>query len=403
MKIRQQKVLWVSLFAVFLVERAVNWGYQKWKPDWSNRHQDIFPSQLRHSTQATNCRPENAHLSPASNVDVASQRINMTVSFTLPRGCEQNWDSLLHYGAMDAKNNFTATPSESLEFSFSNYVQKFQSSRIYHAILPEISAGSYAYWYLIEIMPKASVVDDLVRRQRSPVKSQIFHFDSPPLPNQPLRVALIADWGASDEAVKTMQGMLDVRARRSLLGVSQGGEELPLSAVIVAGDISYANAHLPSWETFLNKMEPLFSSTPLLIAAGNHEIECNRHNFEVFQAYEHYFRVPNRIAAPVDRRPIPRQLSDCTHPAQFETVYNYGNSFYSYKSGMLHIIVLNSYTDTTRGSKQFVWLQEEFETQVDRITTPYVLVVFHCPLHTTFQGHNGMFNFFNDNNPFTTV
>ena len=139
----------------------------------------------------------------------------------------------------------------------------------------------------------------------------------------------------------------------------------------------------------MNKMEPLFSTVPLLVAPGNHEIECNRDNFQVFQAYEHYFRVPNR-QLPVHRLPIPSQRSDCTHPAEFQTVYEYGNSFYSYRHGMVHIIVLNSYTNTTRGSEQYHWLVTELvEANVDRRWTPWLMVVFHCPLHTTFRGHNG--------------
>ena len=164
----------------------------------------------------------------------------------------------------------------------------------------------------------------------------------------------------------------------------------PLSAVIVAGDISYANSYLPSWESWLQDMEPLFSSTPLLVAAGNHEIECNRHNFQVFQAYESYFRNPNRVAE-AHVEPIPWQVEDCTHPAEFMTTYWYGNSFYSYRHGLLQIIVLNSYTNTTQGSAQYQWLKEELEMRVDRTITPWLLTVFHCPFHTTFRGHNGTF------------
>jgi hypothetical protein len=55
---------------------------------------------------------------------------------------------------------------------------------------------------------------------------------------------------------------------------------------------------------------------------------------------------------------------------------------------MVQVIVLNSYTDTKVGSVQYKWLERELQA-VDRTITPWLLVMFHCPLHTTFLGHDG--------------
>jgi Calcineurin-like phosphoesterase len=379
----------------------------------------VLPS-LRGSSRRTRpCLPWNFHLSPASNVDLQDATINMTLSFTVPRECHSKWTPLISYGGgihpgqdRNATHTTTGTssrstvlsgtttthttlPNESLQFSFSNYLRRYQSSQIYHAILSDIQAGSLPYWYTVDLIPRRSNdqgtrssntnnninhrVDVLVRQPRS--VRRVFY--SPPLPSEPVRLALIGDWGASHEAVTTMKGML--WAATTTVTTSR---QPPLSAIIVAGDISYANANLPVWEDFLNRMEPLFSTIPLLVTPGNHEIECNRDDFQVFQAYEHYFRVPNRIR-PAHRLPIPKQFQDCTHPAEFQTTYEYGNSFYSYRHGMLQVIVLNSYTNTTKGSPQYEWLVNEFKHHIDRKVTPWLLVVFHCPFHTTFRGHNG--------------
>ena len=358
---------------------------------------DVWTGFLRkcHETRSTNppCPPSHIHWSPASNVDFGSHRVNVTVSFTLPDHPEcrpsvvtpvvwyqkqkqpqqqqpphqESWSTPEH-----------VIPTESFQFHYSSYLRQFTSSWIHHAILPELEGGETPYWYSIQVVPTNHRNSSrLVKMDRG--GAAVHNFTTPPLPSKSVRIALIADWGGSDDAVRTMKGMLSRKSVPSLP---------PLSAVVVAGDISYANSHLPTWEDWLETMQPLSSSTPLLVAPGNHEIECNRATFQVFQAYESYFRNPNRIKAPqVD--PIPRQLSDCTHPAQFLTKYWYGNSFYSYRHGLLQIVVLNSYTNTTKGSVQYEWLKQELETRVDRKITPWLLVVFHCPLHTTFRGHNG--------------
>jgi acid phosphatase type 7 len=51
------------------------------------------------------------------------------------------------------------------------------------------------------------------------------------------------------------------------------------------------------------------------------------------------------------------------------------------------VIVLNSYTQSTPGSPQYEWLHNELQFRFDRAMTPWLLVVFHCPLYTLFEGH----------------
>lgn len=139
---------------------------------------------------------------------------------------------------------------------------------------------------------------------------------------------------------------------------------------------------------------------PVLVAPGNHEIECDQKDFSIFTAYESYFRNPNRIGPP-EIQPVPRDENEdisadggrwhCNNPSEIVLHYLYGNSFYAYIHGMVQIYVLNSYTDTTKGSVQYNWLLHQFEHVLDRTLTPWIMVVFHCPLHTTFHGHNSKF------------
>ena len=107
-----------------------------------------------------------------------------------------------------------------------------------------------------------------------------------------------------------------------------------------------------------------------------------------FVPYEHWFRNPNRIRE-AQLEPVSEQYRNesCSNPSEFQGVYNYGNSFYSYRHGLFHIVILNSYADCTVGSVQRHWLEAELSERFDREKTPWLLVSFHAPLYTTFKGH----------------
>jgi hypothetical protein len=132
----------------------------------------------------------------------------------------------------------------------------------------------------------------------------------------------------------------------------------------------------------------------LQAAGGNHEIECDNITHEIFVPYENYFRNPNRIA-PADMLPVSDDYrktlwhEQCTTSGEFLGHYNFGNSFYGFQHGLAQVVVLNSYTDTLPGSVQYAWLEETLRNVHRTEETPWLLVMFHCPLHTTFVGHNG--------------
>ena len=166
----------------------------------------------------------------------------------------------------------------------------------------------------------------------------------------------------------------------------------PTTLLLIAGDMSYADSDPLRWLSWFDLMEPLTRSLTMHTAPGNHEIECDNATLEIFKQYENYFHNPNRIAEP-ELRPITSEYREtlweqsCSTPSEFQGHYNYGNSFYSFQHGYIHFIILSSYSDTRRGSPQYEWLVSELEYNVDRTATPWLIVSFHCPLYTTFQGH----------------
>ena len=72
---------------------------------------------------------------------------------------------------------------------------------------------------------------------------------------------------------------------------------------------------------------------------------------------------------------------DCT-PSAYTGSYDYGNSFYSFEMGLAHVMVLNSYTNTSFGSAQYTWLEDDLAS-VDTKVTPWIIAMFHSPWYNS--------------------
>ena len=138
--------------------------------------------------------------------------------------------------------------------------------------------------------------------------------------------------------------------------------------------------------------------------------QCDIRTLDVFGNHELWFRMPNRRED--ERSPITLEYKKslrsehCISPTRFQSKYNYGNSFYSYRHGSVHVIVLNPYTPCAPGSVQHSWLHAELRDNIDRSKTPWLMVVTHNPLYTIFEGHirpvdadamESLFNFYGVN------
>ena len=75
----------------------------------------------------------------------------------------------------------------------------------------------------------------------------------------------------------------------------------------------------------------------------------------------------------------------CT-PSKARTGYSYGNAFWSINVGPLHLISLNCYSVADSNSHQYNWLVDDLYG-VNRSTTPFVVVVEHCPWYSSSKVH----------------
>ena len=313
--------------------------------------------------------------------------MSMTVSFSLDyKHCKHVAPYVYYTKDKDEKRatasrlHFNYTSSETGEY--------FESDWLYHVVLPDLRADTH-YEYRIEVektLLEADVTSSLAWRRRLSQKvaeTPPLSFQTPPLPGSPTTIALVGDLGQTINSTLTMAHIY--RATLPLLNPH------PVSLVMIAGDMSYADSDPHRWTRWLDLMEPLFQRTPLHVAAGNHEIECDTVTHEPFVQYEHYFRNPNRME-PAEIEPIPESYIDtlerksCSTPSVFVGHYHYGNSFYAFTHGLMKMIVLNSYTHSHVGSTQYKWLEQELQ-QVDRTRTPWLVVSFHSPTYNTFNGH----------------
>jgi len=337
-----------------------------------------FPSHL-YATNDDNsnpCQPRGLHLAQATNVG-DDGRLSMTVSSHLDYdACRDAVPTVVYGQGLFSEGSVTGKKDLQFHYSSSQSNGMFQSPWIWHIQVDNLVAGPKRYWY------KIIVHDDKGHPMAS---SNVYEFYTPPVRHSPTSLALIGDLGQTENSTKTMEHVMRAASRKTRYN------PYPVTQVLIAGDLSYADSEPDRWTSWFAIMEPLLRIMPLHVAAGNHEIECDNVTRQLFVPYENYFRVPNRIAD-ADILPITDEYrktlwhGECSTPSQFQSHYDYGNAFYSYEHGLTKIIVLSSYSNTTKDSVQYNWLADELDNY-DRSVHPWLIVSFHAPFYTSFLGH----------------
>ncbi len=236
-------------------------------------------------------------------------------------------------------------------------------------------------------------------------ETPLYEFTTPPLYGAPTAIALVGDLGQTKNSTRTMARILgaasDGSYEKSTISTivdnnNEDEDDRLVTNLFIAGDLSYADGDPKRWESWLDLAEPLLREVPFVSVPGNHEIECDKDTHDVFVPYESFFRNPNRIGEAIEFPPSQDYIDAlhgwCTTPSEFMGRYDYGNSYFSYKQGLVHTIFLNSYASLIDGSKQREWLVNTALPEVDRELTPWLAVIFHTPLYTTFSNHYGELN-----------
>lgn len=222
--------------------------------------------------------------------------------------------------------SFNAT-GNSTTYSMFSYTSPFINSAVMEGLLP---GTSYIY--------RVSGPDS--------TWSESYTFTNPRSgpSTQNFRLAVIGDLGQTNNSLSTMTHVQQSRAE----------------AIVIGGDLSYADSDGPRWDSFGRLIQPLSATMPINVCPGNHEVELS----------------------------LPPTLAYDTRFSQmpFTPGSPDGPQYYSYNTGPVHIILLFSFTLYTPGSNQYNWLVKDLD-QIDRSQTPWVVVVLHAPWYNSNTEH----------------
>ncbi|WOL00837.1 purple acid phosphatase 22-like [Canna indica] len=177
-----------------------------------------------------------------------------------------------------------------------------------------------------------------------------FSFKTPPAA-LPIEFAVIGDLGQTEWTAST------------LAHVGKSGYDM----LLLPGDLSYADAQQPLWDTFGRFVQPYASARPWMVTEGNHETEAFPIvHLHPFVAYNSRWRMP------------------------YEESGSTSNLYYSFDAagGAVHVVMLGSYTDFHAESAQYKWLMADL-AKVDRRITPWVILIIHAPWYNTNLAHQG--------------
>ena len=372
---------------------------------------------------------------------------------TYGRGDSQEGSVVIDYDSDDFVENAIHKSTDEFTLIRFNYTSPtngefYQSDLIHHVVLKDLVAGKQQYWYNIRVEFVQQIEDSLpffpplmkpisawhtannpstgrffmrgsnqyTRELQLPHQAQeevvvllgetpSYEFTTPPLYGAPTSIALVGDLGQTVNSTRTMARILGAATpgsyeKSTIAELMNNDEEEEddrlVTNLFIAGDLSYSDGDPERWESWLDLAEPLLRKVPFASVPGNHEIECDKATHDVFVPYESFFRNPNRIQEAIETPPSQDYIDAlhgwCTTPSEFMGMYDYGNAYFSYRQGLVHTIFLNSYASLADGSKQREWLMNTALPEVDRDLTPWLVVVFHTPLYTTFSNHYGELN-----------
>lgn len=239
-----------------------------------------FANNLYHGLQpeyrSYPCFPKRIHLSQESNVietgDGQRPEVNMTVSFSLDyKRCRNAIATVLYGRGLVSEGRAVADPIH-FNYTSAKTGENYESDLIFHVVLPHLLSGSQRYWYRIQVDLDPGMTTTMSSSRRLKGNNEQFDVDhtsavtptttfaTPPLPGSPTTIALIGDLGQTDDSTVTMAHMY--RATSSL-------NSDPISLVMFAGDMSYADGEPRRWEHWFDLMEPLLRNVPVHVAAGN--------------------------------------------------------------------------------------------------------------------------------------
>ncbi|XP_044507457.1 purple acid phosphatase 22-like [Mangifera indica] len=232
--------------------------------------------------------------------------------------------SIVEYGEVPGEYNGMAT-GENTTYDYFFY----SSNKIHHVKIGPLKPDTVYYYRCGGFGPE-------------------FSFKTPP-PTFPIEFVVVGDLGQTEWTNSTLAHV--------------GSKDYDV--FLLPGDLSYADAQQPLWDSFGRLVEPYASARPWMVTEGNHEVET----FPIiepegFKAYNARWRMP------------------------YEESRSSSNLYYSFDVAGTHIIMLGSYADFDSDSAQYKWLEADL-SKINRRKTPWVVALLHAPWYNTNTAHQG--------------
>ncbi|KAL2933685.1 Purple acid phosphatase 22 [Bienertia sinuspersici] len=138
-------------------------------------------------------------------------------------------------------------------------------------------------------------------------------------------------------------------------------------ALLAVGGLSYADGHQSLWDSFGQFIEPYASQRPWMVTPGKNEIEG---------------------VCTLSKGPQPFKAFNARWLMPYHESGSASNLYYSYDVAGAHFISLASYADFDVSSGQYEWLKADL-TSIDRVKTPWVIVIVNTPWYTSNVAYKG--------------
>lgn len=207
---------------------------------------------------------------------------------------------------------------------------------------------------MLHTVPITGLESDTVYYYRVFGSCMVYSFRTPPYysgntapvaSTYPYKIALTGDVGLTEVSILSIDALV----------------ELKPDVVLLAGDLCYSDGWAPTWDTWGRESEKLGANVPILTTGGNHEVQSGEN------------MVPLTL-----RYTTPYAGAGSPDP-----------SYWGREIGPVHVIALNTYSGYEWNSLQYGWLENYLATRVNRVRTPWLIVMMHTPWYNSNTGHWG--------------
>jgi hypothetical protein len=151
--------------------------------------------------------------------------------------------------------------------------------------------------------------------------------------------------------------------------------------------LSYATGFASKWDKHMTAVEGLAAFSPLMVGKGNHEQDDATHppNGDSPQTIKNGNDAGGECGVGADFRyrmpyPTPTTNDSGTTSNNVSQAGRAARGWYSLDASLVHFAMINTELDLSASSEQYAWLAADLAA-VDRLATPWVVVMGHRPVY----------------------